>query len=117
MKYMKMLTMEGLVPKAVDMDYDFLCDLKTKYEAKGKTQKAEYLSRIIAKLDAAVASGETMSADLIEKAVNDTMNENDAKRRELKAQIKALDNETSFLRGFSRRCIDEDSSDVIVSIL
>ena len=117
MKYMKAFQMDGLIPKVVDMDYNFLCELKRRYEEKGKTQKAEYVGSLIAKLDAAVAAGELMSADLIEKVVNDTMDENKAKRQQLKAQIKALDRENSFLRGYSKRCIDEDSSDTIISIM
>ena len=117
MKYIKAFQMDGLIPKVVDMDYDFFCYLKRRYEEKGRTQQAEYIGSLIAKLDVAVASGEDMSADLIEKIVNDTMDENDAKRRELKAQIKALDKETSFLRGFSKRCIDEDSASIIIATM
>lgn len=113
---MKAFKMEGIVPKLVDMDYDFLCEQKKQYEAKGKMSKAQYLDHLISKIDAATPSGATPPLALIEDIVNGMIDSNRAQKKQLKEQIKELDNETDFLRGYSKREVDDDVSDVILFI-
>lgn len=113
---MKAIKMEGIVPKIVDMDYAYLCEQKKKYEGKGKLRQAQYLGRLIEKINAATPTGVTPTMELIEDVVNDMIDSNRAKRKQLKEQVKALDAETDFLRGYSKRETDEDVSDIILFI-
>ena len=114
---MKALIMDGLLPKVVDMDYEFLCNQMVAYEEKGKTQKAQYLAHLIAKIDAATPSGITPTMELIEDVVNGIIDSNATQRKALKEQIKALDKETEFLKNYSKReILEESATDVLLFI-
>ena len=85
---MKLLYLDGLKPKVIELNYEFLCEEKKKSEAKGNALKVECLSDLLASIDASVASGNALSSDLIELIVNNKIEENRLARKALKTKLK-----------------------------
>jgi hypothetical protein len=114
---MKVVVIEGLKPKIVEVNYKFFVDQASNYESKGKHEKAKAMRKIIERLDIESALGHEITEELIEIVVNDIIEENKQRRLELKKQIKALDSETSIVRAYSKKEQDEDIANSAVDLL
>lgn len=106
---MKIIKMNGLKFEIVDTDYNFFMGEIEKLEAKGKVEKATILKRLISTLDREKENGNEITLDVIEDTINKMIEDDKNHIRELKKQIKGIENEINMLSKYSQKEQDDGS--------
>lgn len=108
---MKVIKLNGAIPKLVDLDYNLIKEEMENYEKKGKFEKSAILSKLINNLEKSATSEE------IENEVNNIIDTDREKVKELKKEIKALEKEISLLSQISNKEVESDVFFTIVANL
>lgn len=111
---MKIIKMNGLKFEITDTDYDFFQEEIKKLDAKGKDEKASILRRLVSILDEEREKGNEITVDFIEKTINQQIDDDKIRIKELKRQIKSIETEINMLGKYSQREQDDGAAATIL---